>query len=129
MIVTKTMGRAQQLLLVLMLYIAQSDSHWFTINGETSRDISLCQCLGFHDAINYYAFLVTAGLAGYDINKSTQKKELKIRPRMWQHMLNSVPNQAELFDLNQKKMMLKMQSKERHKFLPIDSVTASSVLE
>jgi len=99
---TETMRRAQELLLVLLVFIAQSDSHWFTINGETSREFSLSRRLGFHDRTDYYAFLVTGGLAGYEINKTTKVKELKIYRDEWDTMLSTLPNKADLFELNQK---------------------------
>ena len=99
---TKTMQRAQALLLVLLRFTAQSDAHWFTINGETSRENSLCRRLGFYDQTDYYAFLVTGGLAEYEINKKGGHKELKIYKDAWDQMLNSLPDKAELFELNQK---------------------------
>ena len=71
------MIRAREYLLVLLIFLADADSFWFTISGETSRDCSLGRRLGFYHKIDYYAFLVTAGLAKYKIHGNGDK-ELKI---------------------------------------------------
>ena len=59
------MRRAQEQLLVLLVFLAQCGASWFTINGETSKEFSLCRRLGFYDRTDYYAFLVHGGLAGH----------------------------------------------------------------
>ena len=66
----ETKIRAREYLLVLLLFIAQADSFWLTINGGSSRDCSLGQCLGFYGKSDYYAYIVTADLATYAINAS-----------------------------------------------------------
>ena len=76
MIATKTILHTQELLSVLLVFIANSDSNWFTINGETSRDISLCCRLGFYNPTEYHMFFVHAGLAGYGINKQKSRKAI-----------------------------------------------------
>jgi hypothetical protein len=91
-----TMIRAREYLLVLLIFLAEADSFWFTISGETSRDCSLGRRLGFYDKIDYYAFLVTAGLAEYRIHGNGDK-ELKILRGQWNIMLDILPNKAELF--------------------------------
>ena len=116
------MLRAQELLLVLLVFIANSDSRWFAINGETANEFSLCHRLGFYDRTDYYAFLVHGGLAGYDINKKTGQKELKIYRDEWNHMLDELPNKAELFELNTKNFDIKntlkgdSQRDQKHRF-------------
>ena len=52
--------------------------------------------------MDYYTFLATSGLTGYDINKKTGHKELKIYQNEWDQMLNTLPDKAELCELNQK---------------------------
>ena len=72
-----TMIRAREYLLVLLIFLAEADSFWFTISGETYRDCSLGRRLGFCNKIDYYAFLITAALAKYVIHDNGDK-ELKI---------------------------------------------------
>ena len=95
MATSMSMRRAQEHLLVLLVFLAQCGASWFTINGETSKDFSLCHRLGFHDPNEYHAFLVHAGLAGYEIN-SKGKKELKIYRDEWNSMINSERNKFEM---------------------------------
>ena len=119
---TASMRRAQEQLLVLLVFLAQCGASWFTINGETSKEFSLCRRLGFYDRTDYYAFLVHGGLAGYDINKKTGQKELKIYRDEWNHMLDELPNKAELFELNTKNFDIKntlkgdSQRGQKHRF-------------
>ena len=74
-----TMIRAREYLLVLLIFLAEADSFWFTISGEISRDCSLGRRLGFCDKIDYYAFLVTAG-------SITQYSVLESRMMDMQHL-------------------------------------------
>ena len=60
---------AQEHLLILLVFLAQYGASWFTINGDTSNECSLCRRLGFCNETDYYAFLVHGGLAGYENNK------------------------------------------------------------
>ena len=82
------MSRARALLLVLLVFAAQANSSWVTI-GETSRDCSLCSRIGFYDRTEYYAFLVTAGLAVYELN-ANGKTELQILRKEFDTMLDTV---------------------------------------
>ena len=82
-IITNTMQKAQDLLATLLHHLSKSPSRWYTINGNTTTKISLTQRLGFFDELDYYAFLVTAGLSGYDYKKNTTTKELKIHKDAW----------------------------------------------
>ena len=77
------MQQGQDLLATLLHHLSKSPSWWYTINDNTTTEISLAQRLGFFDEIDYYAFLVTAGLAGYDYKKNTTTKELKIHKKAW----------------------------------------------
>ena len=97
--------------MTLLRWAAQSDSFWFTINGETCWGISLCRRLGFFDDVStYYAFLVTAGLAGYDFPKNNSSddevnKELKIYKKEWISMLAHDAIQSDGDDLFEISMM------------------------
>ena len=95
------MSRARALLLVLLVFAAQANSSWVTI-GETSRDCSLCSRIGFYDRTEFYAFLVTAGLAVYELN-ANGKTELQILRKEFDTMLDILPNKAELFEVTMMK--------------------------
>ena len=96
----------QEHLLVLLVFLAQCGASWFTINGDTSNEFSLCRRLGFCNETDYYAFLVHGGLAGYENNKKIGKNDLKIKiyKDAWHKMLSSHPDNEELFELNRKEM-------------------------
>ena len=63
-------SRARQLLADILAFIASSESHWFTINGDATHDFSLCRRLGFNHENDFFAFLVTCGLAGYEDDRN-----------------------------------------------------------
>ena len=52
--------------------LANGESHWYTLNGDTSSDLLLCRQLGFFSRMDYYAFLYTKGLAAYRLNKKQE---------------------------------------------------------
>ena len=57
--------RARELLVALISFVAAGPSFWYTINGDTTSEFSLCWRLGFFCEVDYYVFLVAEGLAGY----------------------------------------------------------------
>ena len=63
--------------------LANSESHWYTINGDTSTDLLLCRQLGFFSRMDVYAFLFTKGLAAYGLNKKTRDWEIAICGTRW----------------------------------------------
>jgi len=95
-------SRAKEHLLLLLIFLAQCGASWFTINGDTSDEFSLCHHLGFCDETDHYAFLVHGGLAGYETNKNTGKN--KIYKDAWSNLLIGHPENEELFELNRKEM-------------------------
>jgi len=66
---TKTMVRARNLLVDLLLFIAAGESCWYTINGDTDHEYSLARRLGFFLKEDYYAFLILSGLASKQLNR------------------------------------------------------------
>mmetsp|Transcript_4236 Transcript_4236/g.5463 ORF Transcript_4236/g.5463 Transcript_4236/m.5463 type:complete len:130 (+) Transcript_4236:203-592(+) len=86
---TKTMLRARNLLVDLLLFIAAGESCWYTINGDIDHDYSLARRLGFNLKEDYYAFLIVSGLASRQINKRTEEKEMIINTEEWHSMINA----------------------------------------
>lgn len=108
MLVTKSMRRGRELLIVLLAFVASGESFWYTINGDTTHAFSLCRRLGFYYEADYFAFLVGCGLAGYTEDKHGKKK-YKIYQNEWKDLLVSSTlkelsekKQENLFDLNNK---------------------------
>ena len=64
-------------LAIMIAFIAQGASFWYTINGDLTFEFSLCRRLGFTTEIKYIAFMVSANLAGYVV-KSDGKKRFEI---------------------------------------------------
>ena len=77
MAISKSTVLVRELLAVLIAFTASSSSHWYTVNGGTFSKLSLCCLLGFCSEVDYYACLVSAGLAGY--NNRNGKKTLQLR--------------------------------------------------
>lgn len=71
----------------LFSILAQGSSHWFSINGDTSCEISLCRLLGFLSPMDYYAFLVSKGLAAYEFNSKKREMEIEIKFGKWEQYL------------------------------------------
>ena len=70
MLVSESMAKARSCMAVLrLLFLSGTGSFRFTISGDTTTEYSLCQRLGFTSTDDYYAFLVTAGLASYTKEK------------------------------------------------------------
>lgn len=65
-------ARAQ--LAIMIAFIAQGESFWYTINGDPSYEFSLCRRLGFTTEIKYIAFMVSANLAGYVVKPDGKKR-------------------------------------------------------
>ncbi len=86
MLVTNTMQRGRQMLVILLAFIATGESYWYTVNGDATHDASLARRLGFYSHVDYYAFLVSVGLASY-VEKANGK-ELSINRNEWDDMLN-----------------------------------------
>ncbi len=102
--VTKSMLKARNLLMVLLLFIAKGESHWYTLNGSHKHhSYSLARRLGFFGDDDYYAFLVAAGLAGYKPHTSTGNKQIYILKKEWESM---VGNQPDLFKVETKRFDL-----------------------
>ena len=102
------MHRAKELLSVMLAFLAKSGSFWYTINGDPSYEFSLCRRLGFASSLHYYAFLVTAGLAGYE-EDAHGVRQLKVSGSRWKeylkddtHMLTREMAEADstIFDMN-----------------------------
>ena len=63
---------ARDVLVVFLAFIATCESFWFTINGDITNDVSFARRLGFFRDIDYYAFLVSAGLAAYKTTRGVK---------------------------------------------------------
>ena len=77
------MLQARTLLATLLVFIAAGDSFWYTINGDTTTQFSLCRRLGFFSEVDYYAFMIAAGLAGYTEKRGQAAKQLQINKAEW----------------------------------------------
>ena len=69
--------------------LSKGGSHWYTINGDTSSNLSLCRRLGFFSEMDYYAYLGSKGLAAYIMNKQSQMMEVYIVEEKWKGFLVS----------------------------------------
>ena len=88
---TSNMIRAREVLAVLLVFIAGGQSFCYPINGVTSHQFTLCRMLGFFSDVEYYAFLVAAGLAGYTGRKigPDGKNQLEIYSDEWKGLLTN----------------------------------------
>ena len=73
----------EDILLNLMAKLANGDSHWYIINGDTSSNLSLCRQLGFFSRMNFYSCLVMKGLAHYKFSKTTRRMEIDVLGCNW----------------------------------------------
>ena len=87
MLVSESMAKARSCLAVLLKFLAGADSFYFTINGATNTDFSLCRRLGFTSEDDYYAFLIAAGLASYIKEKGTNNRTLQVSSAGWRAFL------------------------------------------
>ena len=71
----------------LFSIFSKGSSHWFSINGDTSCNISLCRLLGFFSPMDYHAFLVSKGLAAYEFNLWKKEMEITIKIDKCNHYL------------------------------------------
>ena len=67
----------------LLVFLATAKSCWYTVNGDINHEYSLARRLGFFLKEDYYAFLVTAGLA-----ETNKKDELVIKSNEWKEMID-----------------------------------------
>ena len=85
----------------LFSILAKGGLHWYSINGDTSVEVSFCRRLGFFCSMDYYAYLVSKGLAVYQFNKTKKMMEVVIEKDKWTcFLLNkryglSAPHNAE----------------------------------
>ena len=101
------MGCAREFLAILLSFISMCDASWFTINGDTTYEFSLCQRLGFYHATDYHAFLVLCGLAGWTkIKGGGGKKSLRIYIQPWTDLITEYDLDASRFHLTQTKLDL-----------------------
>ena len=73
----------EDVLAELFSILSKGSSHWFSINGDTSCEISLCRLIGFFSLVDYYAFLVSKGLAAYEFNSRKREMEIAIQIDKW----------------------------------------------
>ena len=73
----------EDILLNLMAKLANGDSHWYIINGDTSSNLSMCRQLGFFSRMNVYSCLVMKGLAHYKFSKKTRRMEIDVLGCNW----------------------------------------------
>ena len=79
----------EDVLVELLGILVQGPSQWYTLNGDTSTQVSLCRVLGFFSETDYYAFLVHKNLAEYRFNKAFVKMELRLPPNEWRSYLDN----------------------------------------
>ena len=102
-----SMGCAREFLAILLSFISTCKASWFTINGATTYEFSLCQRLGFYHATDYHAFLVLCGLAGWTkIKGGGGKKSLRIYIQPWTDLITEYDLDASRFHLTQTKLDL-----------------------
>ena len=80
------------LLAELLKFLAGGSAFWYTINGDTSLPLSLRNRLGFVSDTDYFAFLVSAGLADYfDEEDATGNniRSLRILGSEWKDFLQN----------------------------------------
>lgn len=91
MSLSNSQARARSLLVKLLVFLATAESCWYTINGNINHEYSLARRLGFFLKEEYYAFLVTAGLAKYRYNPLTDEKdEVDILDKEWDDMMDAI---------------------------------------
>ncbi len=76
-------------LLELFSIRARGDSHFYSINGDTSVSISLRNMLGFLSETDYYAYFVSRGLAQYVFDRKKRKMRVEFVANKWPDYLNS----------------------------------------
>ena len=96
------MSCARDQLSVYLENIVSSNSFWFMVNGDISHEISFARCLSFFRDVDYYAFLVSAGLSSYKEQKDG-KKELAIQHNEWVSLLQDPLLNPHLFSFNMKR--------------------------
>lgn len=101
-------NRARNLLVKLLVFLTTAESCWYTINGDINHEYSLARRLGFYLQEEYYAFLVSAGLAMYRYDSSTNEKdELIIKYAEWNYMIDAIKldhhDVADSIDLTEKR--------------------------
>ena len=96
------MSRARDVLSVFLENIESSNSFWYTVNRDISQDMSFSRRLGFFQDVDYYAFLVSAGLASYKERKDG-KKELTMQHNEWVSLLQDPLFKPHLFGFNMKR--------------------------
>ena len=90
---TSNMIRAREMMVVMLAFIAAGPSFWYPMNGDQSHEFSLCRMLGFFSIVEYYAFFVAAGLAGYTGPKGVDgRNQLEFYADEWKDVLNNVPH-------------------------------------
>ena len=66
-------GEKEDIFPEVLAKLANGNSHWYTINGDTSTDLSLCRQLVFLSRMDFYSFLFIEGPVTYNLNQKTQK--------------------------------------------------------
>ena len=64
-------------------------SHRYYVYGGTSCKVSLCSLLGFFQPMDYYAYLVSKGLAAYEFNLKKRGMEIEIKIDKWEQFLSN----------------------------------------
>ena len=99
---TSRMSRARDVLSVFLENVASSNSFWYTVNGDISHEMSLARRIGFFRDVDYYAFLVSAGLASYK-ERTDGKKELTLQHNEWVSLLQDPLLKPHLFSFSMKR--------------------------
>ena len=79
----------EDVLLHLLSILARGTSHHYAINGDNSASISLCKMLGFFSTTDYYAYLVSRGLATYKFHRAKKTMEIDFLISKWTGFLRS----------------------------------------
>ena len=79
----------EDVLAELLGILSKGSSHWYSINGETSCKVSLCSLLGFFQPMDYYAYLVSKGLAAYKFNSKKREMVIEIKINKWEQFLSN----------------------------------------
>ena len=79
----------EDVLAELLGILAQGPLQWYTLNGDTSTQVSLSRVLGFFSETDYYAFLVHKNLAAYRLNRASRKMEPTIVHSKWRTYLDN----------------------------------------
>ena len=101
MLLTKAMLEARALLVGMLSFLSNSASFWYTINGDPSYDFSLCRRIGFRFENDWFAFLVGAGLGGYE--ELGGSRRFSIFVDQWRQLIDSSDClDPKLFSINKK---------------------------